>query len=124
MTTKKQKPGEEHEPPFAFVRSLFSSPEEPEIVDRPADAAMVDRLASVHLTVAEKTGRNILRGSASPEDVAVFLGASREARECVRVRRELDAPIEGSSSGGTVTVKIEHSGCAASDDFDEMLKKP
>lgn len=123
MTTKKQKL-EEHEPPFAFVRSLFSSPDEPEIVDRQADAAMVDRLASVHLTIAEKTGRKLLRGSASPEDVAVFLGASREARECVRVRRELDAPIDGAGVGGTVTVKIEHSGRHASDDFDEMLKKP
>lgn len=123
MTTKKTKAAEP-EPLFGFVRSLLSSDDpDDEIVDRPVDAELLDRLGSVTATVAEKTAKKILRGSASPDEHALFLGAAREARECVKAKLAPKEAPGSSAVSGQVTVKIEHSGRATSDDFDEMIKR-
>lgn len=107
---------------FAFVRSLFGSsaskPSELKIERRKADEEVLDRVASVSLSLAEHFAP-LAVSTQDPQAVTLALGAVREARECVRARKEVTG---GGLAGGTqtstgVTVLIEHSGEYVSEDF-------
>lgn len=109
--------------PFAFVRSLFgsgstSNPSELKVEQRKADEEVLDRAASVSLSLAEHFAP-LAVATQDPAVVTSVLGAVREARECVRARKEVTG---GGMGGGTstspsVTVIVEHQGLPMSDDF-------
>jgi hypothetical protein len=115
-----------HEPPFEFVNKLFKRESKAAIPDLKveqvkADEGVLDRLASVNLSIAEQLAP-IAMSSQDPNVVAAMLGASREARACVETRKEVTG---GGLAGGTqtvqgVTVRIEHSGEYVSDDFHDQ----
>lgn len=113
--------------PFAFVRSLFgqlvSKPSELKVEQRKADEGVLDRAASVSLALAEHLAPQAIAEN-DPVKASTALGAVREARECVKARKEVTG---GGLAGGTssqtgVTVRIEHSGLPVSDDFHEHAK--
>jgi hypothetical protein len=109
--------------PFAFVKGLFgrtesSKPSELKVEQRKADEEVLDRSASVCLSLAEHFAP-LAVATQDPHAVTLALGAVREARECVRARKEVTG---GGLAGGTQTetgivVRIEHSGEFVSDDF-------
>lgn len=109
---------------FAFVRSLFGKSElfsaELKVEQRKADEEVLDRVASLNLSIAEHFAP-LAVATQDPNLVNAVLGASREARACVEARKEVTG---GGMAGGTqtttgVTVRIEHSGQPVSDDFHE-----
>ncbi len=113
------------ENPFAFVRGLFASQSstlpELEIEQRKADEGVLDRVASLNLSIAERLAP-LAVSTQDPALVNAVIGASREARECVRTRKETTG---GGLAGGTqtetgITVRIEHSGEFVSDDFHDQ----
>jgi hypothetical protein len=114
-----------YEPPFDFVNRLFrrESKVTPELkVEQvKADEGVLDRLASVNLSMAEQLAP-LAMSSQDPAMIAAMLGASREARACVEARKEVTG---GGLAGGTqiekgVTVQIVHSGEYVSDDFHDQ----
>lgn len=105
---------------FPFLRSLFGKTNSnvPKIEQRKADEEVLDRGASVALSIAEHFAPLAI-SSHDPHAVTLSLAAVREARECVRARKETTG---GGLAGGTqtetgITVRIEHSGEYVSDDF-------
>lgn len=108
--------------PFEFVRGLFgrTSPklEEFAVEQRKADEEVLDRVASLNLSIAERFAPLAV----ATQDLALVnavLGASREARACVEARKETTGGglAGGTQTGQGVTVVIEHSGEYVSDDF-------
>lgn len=109
--------------PFAFVRGLFgrtesSKPSELRVEQRKADEEVLDRVASLNLSIAE-TFAPLAVATQDPNLVNAVLGASREARACVEARKDVTG---GGLAGGTqkeqgITVVIQHSGETVSDDF-------
>lgn len=89
-----------------------------EVVQHKADEEVLDRVASLNLSIAE----HFAPLAVATQDavlVNLVLGASREARACVEARKEA---MGGGLAGGTqtgqgVTVVIEHSGEYVSDDY-------
>ena len=113
--------------PFAFVRGLFGKSEskidELKIEQRKADEGVLDRVASLNLSIAEHFAPLAVQ-TQDPNLLQAVLGASREARACVEARKDVTG---GGLAGGTqietgVTVRIEHSGLPVSDDFHEHAK--
>jgi hypothetical protein len=110
--------------PFTFVRGLFgrtkSTKDDLKVEQRKADEEVLDRGASVSLALAECLASQAVAEN-DPVKASTALGAVREARECVKARKEVTG---GGMGGGTtvatqagVTVRIEHSGLPVSDDF-------
>ena len=109
--------------PFAFVLNLLGktgSNTSPtlKVEQRKADEEVLDRTASLNLSIAE-TLAPLAVATQDPALVNAVLGASREARSCVEARKGVTG---GGLAGGTqtatgVTVRIEHSGEYVSDDF-------
>lgn len=107
---------------FAFVKGLFGrsdlSASPLKVEQRKADEEVLDRVASLNLSIAEHFAP-LAVATQDPSLVNAVLGASREARACVEARKEATG---GGLAGGTptnqsVTVRIEHSGQPVSDDF-------
>jgi hypothetical protein len=108
---------------FAFVRGLFgknasTKPSELSVEQRKADEGVLDRVASLNLSIAEQLAP-LAVSTQDPNLMNAVIGASREARACVEARKEVTG---GGLAGGTqtetgVTVRIEHSGQPVSDDF-------
>jgi hypothetical protein len=109
---------------FAFVRSLLgkadSTPVELKVEQRKADEGVLDRVASLNLSIAEHFAP-LAVSTQDPNLVNAVLGASREARACVEARKEVTggglAGGTTSTTSSTVTVLIEHQGLPVSDDF-------
>lgn len=113
--------------PFTFVRGLFGAsttkPSDLAVEQRKADEEVLDRVASLNLSIAEHFAP-LAVATQDPNLVNAVLGASREARACVEARKEVTG---GGMAGGTqtetgITIRIEHSGLPISDDFNADLK--
>lgn len=109
--------------PFAFVRQLLGKTElnaTPvlKVEQRKADEEVLDRTASLNLSIAE-TLAPLAIATQDPALINVVLGASREARACAEARKEVTGGglAGGTQTGQPVTVRIEHSGEYVSDDF-------
>lgn len=110
---------------FTFVRGLFGETSKPsalKVDQRKADEEVLDRAASVSLALAEHLAPQAIAED-DPVKASTVLGAIREARECVKARRDVTG---GGLAGGTqsqpqtstgVTMLVEHQGLPVSDDF-------
>lgn len=98
---------------FAFVRGLFASkpsaPHEFKVEQRKADEEVLDRTASLNLAIAEHFAP-LAVASHDPALVNLAIAASREARECVRTRKEVTGGglAGGTQTHSTMTMRIEH----------------
>ena len=117
--------------PFAFVRSLFgkseSKTDELKVEQRKADEGVLDRVASLNLSIAEHFAPLAVQ-TQDPNLLQAVLGASREARACVEARKDVTG---GGLAGGTqsteptptekgVVMRVDHHGPDGqwkSDDF-------
>jgi hypothetical protein len=121
--------------PFAFVKGLFgrtesSKPSELKVEQRKADEEVLDRSASVCLSLAEHFAP-LAVATQDPHAVTLALGAVREARECVRARKEVTG---GGLAGGTQTdadrrliMRVDHYGPEGqwkSDGFHDPANEP
>lgn len=124
MAKSKSNPKEE---PFAFLRRVFGSTEptkssELKVVQTKADEGVLDRVASLNLSIAEHLAPLAVQ-TQDPHLVQAVLGASREARACVEARKEVTGggfgggtQVEAQTSTG-VTMLVTHQGLLVSDDF-------
>lgn len=108
------------------MRGLFGQTESTaplKVEQRKADEGVLDRVASLNLSIAEHFAPLAI-ASQDPNLVNAVLGASREARACVEARHDVTG---GWLAGGTqtengITVVIQHSGEYVSEDFHERAK--
>lgn len=117
--------------PFVFVRGLFGKTEskidELKVEQRKADEGVLDRVASLNLSIAEHFAPLAVQ-TQDPNLLQAVLGASREARVCVEARKDVTG---GGLAGGTqpqtttepsqgVVMRVDHHGPDGqwkSDDF-------
>jgi hypothetical protein len=121
--------------PFAFVLNLLGktgSNTSPtlKVEQRKADEEVLDRTASLNLSIAE-TLAPLAVATQDPALVNAVLGASREARSCVEARREVTG---GGLAGGTqietdrrLIMRVDHYGPDGqwkSDGFHDPANEP
>lgn len=99
--------------PFAFVRGLFGSngtkTEEFKVERHKANKKVLDRVASLNLSIAERFAP-LAVATQDLSLVNAVLGASREARACVEARKEATGGglAGGTQTHSTMTMRIEH----------------